>query len=177
MRRRFSTILLARARARAHAHARPTRPQELEGIWGWKEFFETHEVYTRVGLVVGRWYGAAGEPLEAFPRERLERLAAWQEERKKALPDCNSRWSQADGSEVWCSPNSGGIQREWAGLPRLYSEALDPRATLPEGGSGARELCVCAPSELANARRYLKPYHGCDAAAERCRVLPAPAAG
>ncbi|VDK53380.1 unnamed protein product, partial [Cylicostephanus goldi] len=35
------------------------------------------------------------------------------------FPPCNSEWHQNSGGRVWCSMKSGGIQRDWVGVPRL----------------------------------------------------------
>ena len=88
-----------------------------------------------------------------------------------ALPDCNSRWTQATGSEVWCTLKSGGVERAWVGVPRLYNPSVDP--ALPtigdNSGTAQQERCVCAPpDEVAKTPPYLREYPGCDPASERC---------
>ena len=154
--------------------------ESLSAIAEWHGFYATHENYTRRGVVVGSYYDTAGNSLAVFPWARLERLQAREAEIKKALPDCNTKWSQATGSEVWCTTKSGGVEREWVGVPRLYTPSLDP--TLDprldgDGGGGGRERCVCAPETLVleetppPALAHLQVYPGCDRAAERC-VLP-----
>ena len=148
---------------------------ELQGIAEWHGMYAKHDEYFRVGVVVGRYYDAAGagvEP-EPFPWTRLRAHADDEAERKRHTPECNSRWSQADGSEVWCTVKSGGIERPWAGVPRLYNKALDPAAM---GGRAADpvkhdERCVCVPPERAHERSpCLRLYEGCAPEAERCRV-------
>ena len=143
--------------------------EALQGVWDWHGFFAEHEVYRPSGRVAGRWFDGAGTPLQQFPAERLRRRAEAEEARKQRLPDCNSRWSQKAGAEVWCSTLSGGVRRAWAGVPRLYNGALDPQGSGARGGA-AEVACVCAPPELTDARQYLKPYEGCEPTAERCAV-------
>ena len=143
--------------------------EALQSIKGWHEFYVGHENYTRMGVVIGRYYDASGDAIvpSAFPWERLKLDEERREAMKRSLPDCNSRWSQADGSEVWCTTKSGGIERDWVGVPRLYSPSLDPSL---EGESSGRERCVCAPSEEAD-KVYLRVYSGCEPSAERCKVI------
>jgi hypothetical protein len=69
------------------------------------------------------------------------------------------------------------VQRDWAGVPRLRSEAA---AAGGEGGDGApagggkrRERCVCA--QLPADAPELRVYDGCAPDASRCRVPPAEA--
>ena len=135
--------------------------EELEGIAGWYTFYDEHEVYRRVGRLVGRYYDpATGEAVEPFPFERLSEAKELAERRKQAFPSCNSKWSQADGSEVWCTTKSGGISRNWVGVPRLYK---------PEGSTD-RERCACVQPGRAQPSAELKVYPGCAKAAERCKV-------
>ncbi|KAM5307637.1 neuferricin isoform 3-T4 [Glossophaga mutica] len=89
------------------------------------------------GKVIGRFYGEDGLPtpeltlVEAMISKGLEaNKQALQE--KHQFPPCNSEWSSARGSRFWCSPNSGGVSRDWTGVPRkLYK----PGAKEPH--------CVC----------------------------------
>tara|TARA_B100000513_G_scaffold39864_1_gene15161 strand:- start:622 stop:1245 length:624 start_codon:yes stop_codon:yes gene_type:complete len=81
---------------------------DLEAVGDWYKFYKEHEVYKWVGRVVGRYFDIKGEQLEKFPWERLEALERSRQERKRRFPDCNSRWSAAEGSEVWCTVKSGG---------------------------------------------------------------------
>lgn len=149
---------------------------ELQGVWEWHGFFATHtEGYVRLGRVAGRWFDAAGRPLAEFPSKRLARAAEDEAARRQRLPECNSRWSQAEGSEVWCTKLSGGVARGWAGVPRLYDASLDPATTGPAKLATGTERCACVQEMLALTRAgggaaHLRVYHGCDPAAERCKV-------
>jgi len=166
--------------------------EALHSIGSWHSFFANHGTYTRAGRVIGRHYHSDGSPTHAFPREALEQAAAEEAERKRRRPQCNSRWSANEGSEVWCSVKSGGIERDWIGVPRRYTESLDPAAqgSRGDGGSGgggsgggvggaSPEQCVClAPEEAARTREmpvpYLALYPGCSPDAERCIKTPPP---
>uniref|UniRef100_A0A1I7XGD5 Cytochrome b5 heme-binding domain-containing protein n=1 Tax=Heterorhabditis bacteriophora TaxID=37862 RepID=A0A1I7XGD5_HETBA len=76
------------------------------GIRDWVSFYEKD--YKLVGVVTGRYYDNKGKPTV---------------ELQKVFPPCNSEWHQNSGGRVWCSTKSGGIQREWAGVPRLLYDA------------------------------------------------------
>ena len=106
--------------------------EQLGSVKGWFEFYRDHEEYTPAGRVVGRYFDAAGGVRDEFPWERLRLAEEAEARRKREFPGCNSKWTQAEGSEVWCTPKSGGVQRDWAGVPRLRSEAAGA------GGAGRR---------------------------------------
>jgi len=132
--------------------------EELTAVADWHGFFVKHETYTRVGHVVGRYYNELGQSQEAFPWSHLAERARKAEEEKQRFPGCNSKWSQEDGSVVWCTLKSGGVTRDWAGVPRLLASA------------GGKSRCVCVRRERSNAPE-LTPYKGCALDSERCQVL------
>lgn len=60
------------------------------------------------GKVAGRfydWTGAASAALLAAQSSIDDALSAKQRDdaRQRVFPPCNSRWSDAEGSTVWCS--------------------------------------------------------------------------
>jgi predicted heme/steroid binding protein len=138
---------------------------ELGAIADWHRFFATHEVYAPVGAVIGRHYDANGTPTGLFPWKKLEEDKQNAKELKLLLPGCNSKWSQEDGSVVWCTMKSGGVTRDWVGFPRLLTYA-----------NGNKKRCACVPQDRVNERvapaigGTLEVYEGCDERAERCRV-------
>lgn len=138
--------------------------EQLKSIAGWHKFYAEHETYTHVGVLVGRYYDEQGRSREVFPWARIQEQETRAAVVKRSLPDCNSRWSQESGSEVWCTLRSGGIERAWVGVPRLYKPALDPAW---EGGASGNERCACASDEQLS-QPFLEAYPGCDASAERC---------
>jgi len=128
----------------------------------WQNFYRDSKDYKFVGLLIGRYYNEMGKPTEYFFKLKgiLEEYKKEEQERKRdetEYPGCNSKWSQNDGGEVWCSDNSAGIKRDWSGLPRKYFKA---------GGKDWR--CVCVhPSKLDNPQ--LKLYEDCDKKGEVCK--------
>lgn len=138
---------------------------ELGAIADWHNFFATHEVYTPVGKVIGRHYDADGAPTQVFPWKKLAEEKKNAKELKVLLPGCNSKWSQDEGSVVWCTMKSGGVQRDWIGFPRLLTYA-----------NGNKKRCACVPQDRVSERvapaigGTLEVYEGCDERAESCRV-------
>lgn len=141
----------------------------------WFQFYDKQYVY--IGKVAGRfydWTGAASAALLAAQSSIDDALSAKQRDdaRQRVFPPCNSRWSDAEGSTVWCSTKSGGIERSWDGVPRKYfdTETQQTRCvcvrttgapsdpSLPDTGVGDLEH----PS--------LKEYEQCSPSSNICRL-------
>lgn len=148
----------------------------LSGIEDWLSFYR--EEYKPVGKVIGRYYDKEGNPTKELLSVK-EIIAhnqknKWlQDQEKDIFPPCNSEWSQEKGSKVWCSKKSGGIERDWVGVPReLHRKGKDPR-------------CVCVrntgpPSNAPDSSEHknrgdldhsdLKEYPGCSPNSDSCQV-------
>ncbi|XP_026183292.1 neuferricin isoform X2 [Mastacembelus armatus] len=117
------------------------------------------------GFLIGRFYSETGQPTQALLQVRASlaegrRIKTQSEAESQRFPACNSEWSTTKGGRVWCSTKSGGVVREWAGVPRkLFSP----------GSSGARCVCVADPS-AAEEDPNLQQYKGCPPHAESCSV-------
>ncbi|KAM6242155.1 neuferricin isoform 1-T1 [Porphyrio hochstetteri] len=152
-------------------------PGEMLAIQSWFTFYCDN--YDPVGKLVGRFYDENGAPTEALRQaeaamEEALKLKAENEQRKQQFPPCNSEWSSAKGSRFWCSRQSGGVNRDWAGVPRkLY-----------QPGS-RRSHCVCVrttgppwdqqgSSQHSNRgdldEPHLEEYDGCHPLAQQCVV-------
>nr|XP_012634649.1 neuferricin isoform X2 [Microcebus murinus]XP_012634650.1 neuferricin isoform X2 [Microcebus murinus]XP_012634651.1 neuferricin isoform X2 [Microcebus murinus] len=108
---------------------------EMLTLHNWLSFYEKNYVF--VGQVIGRFYGKDGLPtpelkqVEATITKGLEANKQELKEKQK-FPPCNAEWSATRGSRFWCSQESGGVSRDWIGVPRkLYK----PGAKEPH--------CVC----------------------------------
>jgi len=117
-------------------------PIQVADIYHWIDFYKTHPKYFYVGKLHGRYYNEKGEPTEEVAKlEEVLKEAARQKEdnenEKKKFPGCNSNWSQESGGKVWCEDMSGGIKRDWGGLPRKRF-------------SDNKVKCVCASPETIN---------------------------
>ena len=58
---------------------------------------------------------------------------------------------------VWCTLKSGGVTRDWVGVPRQLATA------------GGKSRCACVPRSRSNTPE-LTPYKGCALDSERCQV-------
>ncbi|KAL2765605.1 neuferricin isoform 1 precursor [Daubentonia madagascariensis] len=108
---------------------------EMLTLQNWLLFYEKNYVF--VGRVTGRFYREDGLPtpelmqVEAMITKGLEANKQELKEKQK-FPPCNAEWSSTRGSRFWCSLESGGVSRDWTGVPRkLYK----PGAKEPH--------CVC----------------------------------
>ncbi|XP_039249473.1 neuferricin-like [Styela clava] len=142
----------------------------------WVTFYE--EDYTYVGKLIGNFYDANGQPTAALREAQnkmmeARKLKAKEEEHEKLFPRCNSEWTQETGSRVWCSTKSGGIERDWVGVPRMLK---------PVGVKNA--YCVCirdsGPPSLGHTEvddnrgnldyPYLQEIKGCDPKSFSCKI-------
>lgn len=139
-------------------------PRQMLELDQWADFYRDHETYFRVGRLHGRYYDERGNPTAemAQVQAKLEAgraIKSDEEADRAAYPPCNSRWAQGKGGEVWCSPDSGGIKRAWAGHPRkFFQRSGQPR-------------CACVDDGDLDDPRF-EVYEDCDASASRCRIKP-----
>ncbi|CAL1278584.1 unnamed protein product, partial [Larinioides sclopetarius] len=150
--------------------------KSLASLEDWLSFYK--EEYEHVGKLIGRYYNKNGDPTKELLsiRQKMNSVKEnkyTEAKNKELFPPCNSEWSKEKGSKVWCTKKSGGVDREWVGVPReLHVEGKDPR-------------CVCVknfgpPSSDLNAQRHnnngdldhpgLREYTGCLPSSESCDV-------
>ena len=93
---------------------------------------------------------------------------------QKLFPPCNSEWSAEKGHRVWCTKLSGGIERNWVGLPRrfFYPGRRERCACIKDFGPPSadmeEETWTSGNGDLGNP--HLKEYEGCDSKASSCKV-------
>ncbi|KAJ3644975.1 hypothetical protein Zmor_022671 [Zophobas morio] len=133
--------------------------EELRSLNHWVGFYGKE--YKRVGKLIGSYYDKNGE-LTGYGRQvkkliEVAELAKNNQDLEKIkYPPCNVEWGADTGTRVWCSNKSGGVTRDWVGVPRqLYQPGQDYRCA-----------CVQTPELSAN----LKEYEGCDSTSESCLV-------
>ncbi|KAG7483728.1 hypothetical protein MATL_G00041360 [Megalops atlanticus] len=139
-------------------------PSQVVALFDWLAFYQRD--YEPVGRLIGRYYSENGQPTEALRRVEAAlaeglKLKAEAQTQSKRFPSCNSEWSAATGGRVWCSTASGGVHRDWVGVPRkLFSP----------GSSRSRCVCVQSsdPTELDNPN--LQVYEGCPPLAQSCTI-------
>ncbi|XP_063531827.1 neuferricin homolog isoform X1 [Cydia strobilella] len=139
---------------------------ELFNLINWKNTLK--EKYTSfdffAGLLIGRFYDEQGRKTEysklfdgKIDKCTIEKEIAKKQEAK--LPPCNMEWTSSEGTRVWCTRTSGGISRDWAGLPRqLYS----PGCQQPS--------CVCVNPKDEHSSTLLKTYDNCLETSSSCYV-------
>lgn len=148
---------------------------EMLILHNWLSFYEKNYVF--VGRLVGRFYREDGLPtseltqVEAMVTKGMEANEQQRREKHK-FPPCNAEWSSTKGSRVWCSQKSGGVNRDWIGVPR---KMYKPGAKEPH--------CVCVrttgpPSDQQDNPRHsnrgdldnpnLEEYTGCSPLAMAC---------
>ncbi|XP_067866172.1 neuferricin [Heterodontus francisci] len=150
-------------------------PSEMLSLHDWLVFYKKEYIFK--GKLIGTYYDHSGEPTQTLIDAELammqgKKQKAEAELENKIFPPCNSEWTSTKGGRVWCSPRSGGIERNWAGVPRkLYKP-------------GSRNHhCVCVhttgppfnqPSstdnrgDLDNPR--LQEYEGCLSLSDSCAI-------
>ncbi|KAF3706700.1 Neuferricin Cytochrome b5 domain-containing protein 2 Precursor [Channa argus] len=136
-------------------------PLQVLALYDWLAFYQKN--YQFVGFVTGQFYNETGQPtknllqVEASLAEGKQ-IKSQSDAEMLRFPACNSEWSAAKGGIVWCSTKSGGVPREWTGVPRkLYSP----------GSGSVRCVCVQDPS-AAEEDPNLQKYEGCPPSSESC---------
>lgn len=129
----------------------------------WKEFYDKD--YILKGRLIGRFYDENGGETEYFRKVQAQVDVAIEDKRKEEMknydfPPCNIEWSADTGTKVWCTNQSGGIDRQWTGVPRKYFEP---------GNTGFRCACI-HDSKLGVGN--LKEYDGCDPKSTTCFYVP-----
>lgn len=134
---------------------------ELGAVRDWLKFYQKHETYTYVGRVIGRFFDEAG----AARRTSLDEVDWDAPEPEDPYPPCNMKWSDLEGSEVWCTTMSGGKERAWVGYPRQY--LLQEK----DASGSLKTKCVCV-EDPKSKDPLLKRYPSCKRKAHRCVTEP-----
>lgn len=95
------------------------------GLDEWVKFYKSD--YRFVGKLIGRYYDETGKATSYYYDAQRWITEAYrhkedENQEKKMFPPCNSEWSPESGARVWCTSRSGGVERDWEGVPRkLFS--------------------------------------------------------
>lgn len=161
------------AREKATDDVKGLSPEEMLGVKEWLDFYRKD--YSYVGKLIGRYYDSEGNPTEALNEAKIvikegQKLKKLQEAENKRYPGCNSKWNAEEGSTVWCSENSGGISRNWVGVPRKMfkpgkkdSKCVCVKTTGPSSESGEGN-----DGDLNNP--IMKQYSGCGKYDVSCKL-------
>lgn len=137
-------------------------PAEIVVLYDWLAFYQKD--YTPVGRLIGRFYSESGKPtelllqVEASLAQGLKQKAQTDKE-NQLYPACNSEWSSTTGGRVWCSRKSGGVLRDWTGVPRLV---------FSPGSGSTRCVCVQLSDHMYSTNPNLREYKNCPPDAESC---------
>ncbi|CAB0016884.1 unnamed protein product [Nesidiocoris tenuis] len=120
--------------------------------------------YGFVGKLAGRFYDEYGKPtLYLYKIHRRIREAIHVRDNQVKLdrkyPGCNLEWNKETGRTVWCSLKSGGVSRDWVGVPRKFYET---------GSKNYR--CACVPLGVPedNVDGRFEIYEDCAPYSEKC---------
>lgn len=167
---------------------------EFDGVKSWMEFYQSD--YPEIGRLIGRYFDGEGCETDAY-KWVLKQIQASQskkkerEEEEQLFPGCNSEWSaQTNSGRVWCTKKSGGVERDWAGVPRkLYTPGKKSYRCVCVKDYGAPSVPVIEYADegegdenddktqgtrrddvgdLNNPR--LKQYENCDPSASECKI-------
>jgi len=131
-------------------------------IESWASFYNSN--YPIAGRLEGSFYDSKGCATKELAKvhetlKSLKEVEAIRQARDAELPECNSEWnSDLKRGRVWCSTRSGGVERSWAGVPRIYDDNESKR-------------CVCVNEERTNLEhleKYLSTYPNCDSKSYEC---------
>lgn len=144
--------------------------QELKGLKDWLEFYKRE--YTYKGKLIGRYYGNEGNPTPYHEKllKKFKEVEEHEENKnhyKFMFPPCNVEWSPEKGSRVWCTRQSGGIDRDWIGVPRKYFEP---------GSKNYRCACVNISDNSESIKKHeahkrtgnIEEYKGCNPKSTSC---------
>ena len=148
--------------------------QDYLGLDDWLSFY--HKDYKYVGKLAGRYFNRDGSPTQYYRQLQEWMLnakddALSKDNEKKIFPPCNSEWSEEKGHRVWCTQKSGGIKRNWVGVPRkLYFPGRSERcACVKDSGESLFEPGAKNDNgDLDNP--HLKLYEDCDVKASSCHL-------
>ncbi len=121
----------------------------LNAIESWRTFYQDSKKYHYRGKLVGAFYDKNGAPTPELIRVRaiVAEYAEFQKEQleeERLFPGCNSNFSSAEGSWVWCG---------YGQFPRKCVRAKP-------GGVGEAVRCGCYTGEQLRAQQLRARGHG-----------------
>ncbi|XP_011059514.1 PREDICTED: neuferricin [Acromyrmex echinatior] len=137
--------------------------QQVKALNDWVQFYKTNYIYK--GKLYGRYYNQDGSPTTEFYKIQeklllLKKEKALEEAQNRMFPPCNVEWNLDIGTVFWCTERSGGIDRDWVGVPRMFFETAQ---------SSSRCTCIKLDSkEYEENKARFKEYDGCDKYATKC---------
>ncbi|GFR42030.1 hypothetical protein Agub_g2847 [Astrephomene gubernaculifera] len=146
-------------------------PEQIKSIVEWRDFY--HKTYTYKGRLEGPFHDARGRPtghLRWVEQQAARAKSAEEQQRELEAqwPSCNVRWTESEGSTVWC---------EGGAYPRKLISTLPGGSGGPAGASGAASApgktttsrCACFEEVGWSDVRQL--YAGCPPDQHSCKIL------
>ncbi|KMQ96748.1 cytochrome b5 domain-containing protein 2 [Lasius niger] len=139
--------------------------RQVKTLDDWLQFYNTNYIYK--GKLYGRYYNRDGSPTAESDKVQEKLLVAKQEKsleekQKRMFPPCNIEWNPEIGTLFWCTNRSGGIERDWVGVPRMLFETASTQST-------SRCACVKLDSmEYEENKAMLREYNGCAKYETKC---------
>lgn len=99
--------------------------------------------------------------------KQLDQLNSDKKDEDQLYPPCNSEWNQdLKRTRFWCTKSSGGIERDWIGVPRKLIDA---------NGDNHNGRCVCVQTDSGivyeDDDHVVKLYPGCAPSATECVLI------
>lgn len=142
-------------------------PQQIKSLNSWIDFYT--KSYSYKGKLIGNFYNSDGSPAAGFyyleaKLKQAEENESIEAEKNRIFPPCNVEWKPETGSRVWCTTSSGGIHRNWIGVPRMYFE----------NPSLKQHRCACVNLE---SRKYqenkanFREFDECPSDSTSCQII------
>lgn len=152
---------------------------DYQGLEDWMAFY--HKDYTYVGKLIGRYYNKDGSTTEYWSKiqkklHEAQREAEAKQSENQIFPPCNSEWSASKGHRVWCTKKSGGINRDWIGVPRqlFYPGRKERCACIKDKGKSLFEPTSNSNNNGDLSNPYIKAYKQCENTPQdsSCQISP-----
>ncbi|XP_050526413.1 neuferricin [Daktulosphaira vitifoliae] len=144
------------------------KPDDLIGLETWLNTYK--KKYKEIGKLIGRYYDSAGKETEynKLVQEKIKLIKNKNHQKKHEMslyPNCNIEFNnEKQMSKVWCTTMSGGIKREWTGVPRKLQ-------TIDENGKlTVRCACIQLENLSNNELARIVQYDNCDNDLTTCYV-------
>lgn len=142
-------------------------PQQIKALNSWVDFYK--KSYSYKGKLVGNFYNSDGSPAAGFhyleaKLKQVEENESAEAEKNRIFPPCNVEWKAETGSRVWCTTSSGGIHRDWIGVPRMYFE----------NPSSKQHRCACVnlkSREYRENNANFREFIECPRDSSSCRII------
>ncbi|PBC31459.1 neuferricin [Apis cerana] len=140
--------------------------QQVKALNDWVQFYNKNYIYK--GKLNGKYYNEDGSPTKEFYNVQKILIEAKEKQfeevhKKQMFPPCNIEWKPDSGTVVWCTKKSGGIERNWIGVPRMLFESPNSK----------EYRCACVKLDSKEYKEFkgmLKEYPQCPKSSIKCAV-------